>query len=1146
MANIKGEVLSNESEIGQLIYARDWSKTSLGEIKDWPQSLLSNLKMCLSSNSLICICWGDDLLFFYNDAWINLLGDKHPSSLGQPAEDVFEEYWQLFDSYLKKVFSTGELTESKTLSLFFPGGEEHFFDFSFNPIPTQNGSVGGVYITTAEVQKTERVVEKLQDNTDQVHDMENDLSMAATDTDEKLRQNKKELNDFFENVNMGIHWVRSDGIIKRVNQAELDMLGYSREEYVGSHIADFHADKDVIDDILTRLASGEELNDYEARLQCKNGTIKHVLINSSVYEENGEFIHTRCITRDITEQKRTRQALREREYQFSSRVADMKRLHELSIRLQEQDDVETTMQEVMKAAAEMMEADKASVQIYDKQYDMLKLVGTLGFSKEFKERFRTVGADDITSCARALKNHRQVLVEDFGKTDEYPEFSKIARSYGMNAVLSIPLYSSDEELLGMFSMYWNNSHSPDEEQLQLLDLYTQQAARQIERREAEQILRKSEEKYRTLFETMDEGFCILKMEFDENDKPVDWRYLETNSSFEEHTGLNDIEGQFASEIMPDLEEYWFENYGKVALSGDSVQFEEYTEELERWFEISAFCIGESHERKVAVLFNDITERKQAQKEREQLLREVENERERLSEIFKYAPSFMCTLRGPDHIFERANDLYMKLVGEDREIIGRPARKVFPEVEGQGFFEMLDKVYEEGETFVMTDIPIKLNRDPSSYQDLETRYLDLVYQPLRDSDGSVNGIFTQGVDLTERHHAKEELEAMNETLEERVEERTRTLRLYQRQLRSLASQLNKAEERERQRLASELHDKLGQMLTVAKMQVDALQHNHIPDQISSEVKELTQVVNDALKYNQNLMVELKPPPVLNKEDVVEVLQWTVKKMEKKGLAITIEDDGRPKPVDKELRSVLHQSVRELFQNVIKHAATSDVRMNISRLKDQVKITVEDRGKGFDMNETRLSPAEGGGFGLFNIKERMDWHGGTFEIHAEPGKGTKATLHAPIKDQEQIDMPVDAKETPSGTKESQSELWEKIKVLLVDDHDMVRKGLRQMIEKQKGLTIVSEASNGQEAVDVARETSPDVIVMDVNMPVMDGIEATKKIKSIMADVQIIGLSLHDSPEVIQDMKNAGASAYLTKDEAFETLCVTIQNEMAKAKS
>ena len=122
--------------------------------------------------------------------------------------------------------------------------------------------------------------------------------------EQELRQSAAELTDFFESATVGLHWVGPDGIILRANQAELDMLGYSREEYVGHPIADFHADEDVICDILNRLQAGEQLHEYPARLRCKDGSIKDVLIDSSVMFRNGGFVHTRCFTRDVTERRK--------------------------------------------------------------------------------------------------------------------------------------------------------------------------------------------------------------------------------------------------------------------------------------------------------------------------------------------------------------------------------------------------------------------------------------------------------------------------------------------------------------------------------------------------------------------------------------------------------------------------------------------------------------------------------------------------------------------------------------------------------------------------------------------------------------------------------------------------------------------------
>jgi PAS domain S-box-containing protein len=123
-----------------------------------------------------------------------------------------------------------------------------------------------------------------------------------------LRENQEELDDFFENVALPLHWVGLDGTILRANRAELAFLGYSREEYVGHSITEFHVDRQVIDDILDRLRRGEAIKNYPARVRARDGSFRDVLITSNTYQKGGRFIHTRCFTYDITERLRLEEA----------------------------------------------------------------------------------------------------------------------------------------------------------------------------------------------------------------------------------------------------------------------------------------------------------------------------------------------------------------------------------------------------------------------------------------------------------------------------------------------------------------------------------------------------------------------------------------------------------------------------------------------------------------------------------------------------------------------------------------------------------------------------------------------------------------------------------------------------------------------
>jgi PAS domain S-box-containing protein len=130
------------------------------------------------------------------------------------------------------------------------------------------------------------------------------IKLAESEERERLLQCRiDELNDFIENASIPLHWVNGSGIILWANQAELDLLGYTKEEYIGAHISNFHVDKDVIENMLTRLTRKETLTNYPARLRRKNGEIRSVIINSNVRWDGDKFIHTRCFTRDISELK---------------------------------------------------------------------------------------------------------------------------------------------------------------------------------------------------------------------------------------------------------------------------------------------------------------------------------------------------------------------------------------------------------------------------------------------------------------------------------------------------------------------------------------------------------------------------------------------------------------------------------------------------------------------------------------------------------------------------------------------------------------------------------------------------------------------------------------------------------------------------
>jgi PAS domain S-box-containing protein len=178
--------------------------------------------------------------------------------------------------------------------------------------------------------------------------------------------------------------------------------------------------------------------------------------------------------------------------------------------------------------------------------------------------------------------------------------------------LGTTLWSSDGRPIGLIAVIGRAPLADTALPASILQLVAVRAAGELERRQAEAALRQSEERYRSLFSTLIEGFCIIEVLFDAENRPVDYRFLEINPAFEAQTGLHDALGKTICELAPEHEAHWCELYGQVALTGQPIRFINEAKALHRWFDVSAYRIGGPESRRVAILFNDITQRQQAE------------------------------------------------------------------------------------------------------------------------------------------------------------------------------------------------------------------------------------------------------------------------------------------------------------------------------------------------------------------------------------------------------------------------------------------------------------------------------------------------------------------------------------------------------
>ncbi len=411
-------------------------------------------------------------------------------------------------------------------------------------------------------------------------------------------------------------------------------------------------------------------------------------------------------------------------------------------------------------------------------------------------------------------------------------------------------------------------------------------------------------------------------------------------------------------------------------------------------------------------------------------------------------------------------------------------------------------------------------------------------PLCDATGKVVGGVTVLVEITDRKRAEKQLQDLAADAEQRLIERTNELRCSHQRLRALASELTLTEQRERRRLATDLHDYLAQLVVASRITLSQTISRSRDQALAGSLAKIDQMLDQALTYTRSLVAELSPH-VLYQFGLSKSLVWLGDQMKQHSLDVTVQPGPGTFTLSDDQAVLLFQSVRELLFNIVKHARTDKATITVNIDDEQVLwICVEDHGRGFDVSTLSSSHAMEPKFGLLSIRERMELLGGECELSSTPGRGTLAILRLPLA-QNCIGSPQPAT-THAGTKAVVSKSVDRcLRVLLVDDHAMVRQGLRSILDSYEDLDVVGEAADGQDAVVMARSLRPDVVVMDVNLPLLDGVEATRILSREISSLTIIGISVRNDPQVEVAMTDAGAAAFLTKESAASQLYEVIVN-------
>jgi PAS domain S-box-containing protein len=660
----------------------------------------------------------------------------------------------------------------------------------------------------------------------------------------------------------------------------------------------------------------------------------------------------------------------------------------------------------------------------------------------------------------------------------------------------------------------------DPQALQLIEEVAERTWAAVERSRAEAEMGAAQERYHALANSIDQGFCTVELQFDEQQRPVDFRFLEISPSFERQTGIKDTAGRWMREIAPDQDQFWFDVFGRVAVTGEPSRFEGYSTPLERWWSVYVFKISGPH--RVAVLFHDITERKRA----ESVLRDSEKSLTQLNETlearvaertaelrqtWRLSRDLLAVIRR-DTTMVAVNQAWTEVLGwEEHELVERS----FMELTHPEDLEATGIAYRS-----VFDAPLT---DPYEFR---LRHKQGGYRWIAWTAAFANGrVFANGRDVTEQRARQAELERTQEALRQ-----TQKLESMGQLTGGVAHDFNNLltpiigcldmlqrrgpqDEREQRMVAGAIQSAERAKVLVQRLLAFARRQPLQPTSI--DVAELTREMGGLLASTTgpqiNVVVDAPAglPPARADANQLEMAILN--------LAVNARDampnGGTLKiSVDAEL-------------------VGPDHRANLTPGR-YLRLSVEDTGEG--MSEETLKRAiepffstkgvgKGTGLGLSMVHGLALQLGGGLAIRSTPGVGTHVELWLPQSAEPTAAQAAEAQEVPATASKGT--------VLLVDDEELVRFSTSDMLS-ELGYTVV-EATSAEEALAlIERNGAPDYLVTDQLMPGMSGTELARTllrahprlkvlIISGFADVDAIAPEL---PRLTKPFRNADLAASL----------------------
>ena len=684
-----------------------------------------------------------------------------------------------------------------------------------------------------------------------------------------------------------------------------------------------------------------------------------------------------------------------------------------------------------------------------------------------------------------------------------------------------------------------------------------------QRKEAEAALRESEERYRNLFNSIDEGFCVIEMIFDEHEQPIDYRFLEANPTFERQTGLHDAIGKRMRELRPNLEAHWFEIYGQVALTGETIRFVNEAKTMEgRWFDVYALRVGAPESRKVAIVFNDITERRQS----EAALRQTE---QRLRFVMDSMPQKIFTAK-PDGDLDYFNPQWTEFTGLSFEQMKDSGwtRFVHPD-DVEEKTQRWRQAFDTGEPFQSEH---RFRRADGEYRWHFSRAV-----PMRDEVGQITMWVGSNTDVHDIKLVEAKLQQQAAELSDLHRRKDEFLAMLSHELRSPlapianAVQLLGLEKGSESRIHQQargiierqlrhLQHLVDDLLEVSRITTGRVQLRQERVAISNIVEGAVETARPQIVQRQHeLSVSLPSEPIWLQADAARLEQVIVNLLTN---AAKYTEEGGHVWLTVELVSGTALAAGGSPGTSTPRPATTPAASAVP-LTGECIIRVRDNGIGiapellphvfdlFTQAERSLDRSQGGlGIGLALVQRLTELHGGTVEAHSILGQGSEFIVRLPLRS--------GAGRVASGEQDNlghaplvthHSPLATALRVLVVDDNvDTVL--TFSMLLRASGHDVQT-AHDGLAAVQAAIDYTPDVMLLDIGLPGLNGHEVAKRIRQhpTLKHVVLVALTGYGQDSDRQISQQAGFNHHLVKParlDQVQTILATVVEQRASRKS